>query len=54
MLLTDGKNSRMSIKVQGRLIKEHLIEIHQVFTEKNKVGYFTNGVVCLPMFKEQK
>jgi hypothetical protein len=28
------KNSRMRMKVQGRLMQAHFIEIHQVFAKK--------------------
>ena len=44
--LTDGKNSRMRMDVQGRLLQVCLIEIHQVFA-KNKVGYFYNRVAYI-------
>ena len=37
------KNSRMYMKVQGQLMKTHLIEIHQVFAEKDR--YFSNRVI---------
>ena len=40
-----GKNARKFIKVQGRFMQAHFIEIYQVFTEKNKVWYFSNRVV---------
>ena len=34
-----GKNSRMSMMVQGRLMQARFIEIHQVLAKnKNKVG----------------
>ena len=36
------KNSRMGMKVQGRLIQARFIEIHQVFVKKKKAGYFSN------------
>ena len=35
-----GKSSRMRMKVQGRLMQAHFIEIHQVFAKKK--GYFSN------------
>jgi hypothetical protein len=41
-LLTVGKNSRMHMKVQGRVMQARFIEIRQIFAEKNKVGYFSN------------
>ena len=36
MLFTDGKNSRMRMKVQGRLMQARFIEIHQVFAKKKE------------------
>ena len=41
------KNSCIHMKVQGPLMKAHFIEIHQIFTKQNKVGYFSNRVVFL-------
>ena len=38
------KNSRMRMKVQGRIMQASFIDIHQVFA-KQKVGYFSNRVV---------
>ena len=43
-LLKGGKNSRMRMKVQGRFMQAHFVEIHQVFTKK-KVDYFSNRLV---------
>ena len=42
MLLTGGKNSRMRMKVQGLLMQARFVEIHQVFSKKKKLGYFSN------------
>ena len=33
-----GNNSRMRMKVQGRLIQARFIEIHQVFTKKSRLS----------------
>ena len=33
------------MKVQGLLMQMRFIEVHQIFAEKNKVGYFSNRVV---------
>ena len=38
-LLTVGKNPRMRIKVQGRLMQVRLIEIHQVFAKKCRIHF---------------
>ena len=35
----------MRKKVRGRLMQARFIEIHQIFA-KQKVGYFSNGVLC--------
>ena len=40
-----GKNSRMHMKIQGRLMHVRFNEIHQVSAKKNKVRYFSNRVV---------
>ena len=42
MLLNGVKNSRMRMKVQGRLMQARFIEIHHVF--EKKVGYISNRV----------
>ena len=42
-----GKNSRMRRKVQSRHMQARFIKIRQVFAKINKVGYFSNRVVCL-------
>ena len=43
------KNSRMRMKVQGRLMQGRFIQIHNVFL-KNKFGYFSNRLVyCISM-----
>ena len=34
MLLTGRKNSRMHMKIQGRLMQVHFTEIHHVFLKK--------------------
>ena len=39
LLLTDGKNSHMRMKVQGRLVQESLIDIHQVFAKKGRIFF---------------
>ena len=39
-LLTGGKNSRMRMKVQGRLMQARFIEIHQVFAKKKRLDTF--------------
>ena len=39
-LLTDRKNSRMRMKVQGRLMQARFIEIHQVFAKKKSLILF--------------
>ena len=39
------RNSHMRMRVQGRLMQVHLIEIHLVFAKKNKDGYFSNRAV---------
>ena len=35
----------MCMRVQDHLMQAHFIQIHQVFTRKNWVGYFSNRVV---------
>ena len=42
LLLTDGRNSCMCIKVQDHLMQVHFIEIHLVFNRKN-VRCFSEG-----------
>ena len=44
--LQAGKNSRIRIKIQGRLMQTRFIEIHQVFTKK-KFGYIFNKAILL-------
>ena len=34
------------MKVQGRLMPAHFIEIYQVFAKKKKLGYISDRVVC--------
>ena len=36
------KYSHMHMKVQGRLMQVHFIDIHQVFGKENKIGYFSH------------
>ena len=40
MLMTGGKNSRMRMNVQGRLMQARVIEAHQVFAEKIRSDTF--------------
>ena len=39
-LLISGKNSRMRIKVQGRLMQARFFELHQVFANKKRSNSF--------------
>ena len=42
------KNSRMSMKVQDRLMQARFIEMYQVLAKKKKkVGYFSNRALGL-------
>ena len=42
-LLTGGKNSRMRMEVQGRLMQARFIEIHQVFEKKGWILFQQRG-----------
>ena len=39
-----GKNSRMSMKVQGRPMQARFIEIHQVFAKKKSGTFLTEYI----------
>ena len=49
-----GKNARMRMRVQGRLMQARFIEIHQVVAKERKVGHFSNLMAflnyCWPFF----
>ena len=45
-LLTGGKNSRMYMNVQGRLMQARFIQIHQVFAKKRSDTFLTDLIYC--------